>query len=50
MRSNVDMIKLDCTNIFFTNDVVRERNKLPPSMVHCITICEGTDSTKFLRI
>ena len=26
-------IQLDCTKFYFTNDVVREWNKLPPSMV-----------------
>ncbi len=31
-------IELDCTKFFFTNDVVREWNKLPPSMVQCITV------------
>ncbi len=29
---------LDCTKSFFTNDVVREWNKLPPSVVQCNTI------------
>ncbi len=29
--------ELDCTKSFFTNDVVREWNKLPPSMVQCST-------------
>ncbi len=28
----------DCTKLFFTNDVVREWNKLPPSVVQCITV------------
>ncbi len=31
-------MKLDLTQFFFTNDVDREWNKLPPSMVQCITI------------
>ncbi len=31
-------IEIDCTKFFFTNDVVREWNKLPPSMVQCITV------------
>ncbi len=31
-------VQLDCTKIFFTNDVVREWNKLPPSVVQCNTI------------
>ncbi len=31
-------VKLDSTKYFFTNDVVREWNKLPPSMVQCDTI------------
>ncbi len=31
-------IKLDCTKFFFTNDVVREWNKLPPSVMQCITV------------
>ncbi len=28
-------VQLDCTNFFFTNDVVREWNKLPLSIVQC---------------
>ncbi len=28
----------NCTKFFFTNDVVREWNKLPPSVVQCNTI------------
>ncbi len=31
-------IKLDSTKFFFTNDVVREWNKFPPSVVQCSTI------------
>ncbi len=31
-------VNSDCTNFFFTNVVVRERNKLPPSVVQCNTI------------
>ncbi len=31
-------IELDCTKFFFTNDVVREWNKLPPSVVQCSTV------------
>ncbi len=31
-------IELDCTKFFFTNDVVREWNKLPPSLVQCSTV------------
>ncbi len=30
--------ELDCTKFFFTNDIVREWNKLPPSVVQCITV------------
>ncbi len=30
--------QLDRNKFFFTNDVVREWNKLPPSVVHCDTI------------
>ena len=30
-------IQSDC-NKFFINDIVRERNKLPPSLVQCSTI------------
>ena len=30
--------QLDSTKFFFPNDVVREWNKLPPSMVQCDTI------------
>ncbi len=31
-------VQLDCTKFFFTNDVVREWNKLPPSVVQYDTI------------
>ncbi len=31
-------VQLDCTKFLFTNDVVREWNKLPPSVVQCDTI------------
>ncbi len=31
-------LHLDCTKFFFTNDVVREWIKLPPSVVQCNTI------------
>ncbi len=31
-------VQLDNTTFFFTNDVVREWNKLPPSVVQCDTI------------
>ncbi len=31
-------VQLDCTKFFFANDVVREWNKLPPSVVQCDTI------------
>ncbi len=31
-------LHLDCTKLFFTSDVVREWNKLPPSVVQCNTI------------
>ncbi len=31
-------LHLDCAKFFFTNDVVREWNKLPPSVVQCNTI------------
>ncbi len=31
-------LHLDCTKLFFTNDVVREWNKLSPSVVKCNTI------------
>ncbi len=30
--------ELDCTKFFFTNDIVWEWNKLPPSVVQCITV------------
>ncbi len=43
MRSNGIKLRcrqteLNCTKFFFTNDVVREWNKLPPSVVQCITV------------
>ncbi len=31
-------VQLDCTKFFFTNDVVREWNKLPPSVLQCDTV------------
>ncbi len=31
-------VQLDCAKFFFTNDVVRDWNKLPPSIVQCDTI------------
>ena len=31
-------IQFDCTKIFFTNNVVREWNSHPPSIVQCTTI------------
>ncbi len=31
-------VRLNSTKFFFTNDVVREWNKLPPSVVQCYTI------------
>ncbi len=31
-------IELNCTKIFFTNDVVSEWNKLPPSVVQCTAV------------
>ncbi len=31
-------VQLDSTKFFFVNDVVREWNKLPPSVVQCDTI------------
>ncbi len=31
-------VQLDCTRFFFTNDMVREWNKLPPSVVQRYTI------------
>ncbi len=31
-------LHLDCTKFFFTSDIVREWNKLPPSVVQCNTI------------
>ncbi len=30
--------ELDCTKFFFTNDVVKEWNKLPPSVLQCSTV------------
>ncbi len=31
-------VQLDCTKFFFTNEVFREWNKLPPLVVQCDTI------------
>ncbi len=36
-------LHLDCTKFFFINDVVRECNKLPPSVVQCNTINSFTN-------
>ncbi len=30
--------ELDCTKFFFTNDIVREWDKLPPPVVQCSTV------------
>ncbi len=38
VKRRCKQIELDCTELFFTNDVVREWNKLPPSVVQCDTI------------
>ncbi len=32
------LVQLDCTKFFFTNDKVKEWNKLPPSVMQCNTI------------
>ncbi len=31
-------VQIDCTKFFFTNDVVRKWNKLPPTLVQSDTI------------
>ncbi len=31
-------VQLDCTKFFFTNDIINEWNKLPPSTAQCDTI------------
>ncbi len=31
-------VQLDCTEFFFTNDMVREWNKLPPLVAQCDTM------------
>ena len=38
LKLRCKQVQLDCTKFFFTNDVVREWNKLPPSVVQCNTI------------
>ncbi len=38
-------VHLDCTKYFLTNDVVREWNKLPPSVVQCDTINSFNEQT-----
>ncbi len=43
-------VQLDCTKFFFTNDVVKEWNKLPPSVVHCDTIFTNVDASKLFSI
>ncbi len=39
-------VQLDSTKFFFTNDVVRVWNKLPPSVMQCDTINSTIPSTK----
>ncbi len=36
-------VQLDWTNFFYSNDVIREWNKLPPSVVQCDTIKNKLD-------
>ncbi len=38
-------VQLDSTKLFFTNDVIWEWNKLPPSLVQCDTINSRTNLT-----
>ncbi len=38
VKPRCNQIQLDSTKFFFTNDVVKEWNKLPPSVVQCDTI------------
>ncbi len=38
VKLSCKQVQLDNTKFFFTNDVVREWNKLPPSVVQCDTI------------
>ncbi len=38
MKLRCRQIEHDCTKFFFTNDVVKEWNKLPTSVVQCITV------------
>ncbi len=38
VKSRCKQVQLDCTKFFFANDVVRELNKLSPSVVQCDTI------------
>ncbi len=38
VKSRCREVQLDGTKFFFSNDVVREQNKLPPSLVECDTI------------
>ncbi len=38
-------VQLDSTRFSFTNDVVTERNKLPPSVVQCDTIFSFKNKT-----
>ncbi len=37
VKLNREQVQLDNTKFFFTNDMVREWNKLPPSVVQCGT-------------
>ncbi len=38
LKLRCKQVQLDCTKYFLTNDLVREWNKLPPSVVLCDTI------------
>ncbi len=38
VKLRCQQVQLNCTKFFFTNDVVREWNKLPPSVVQCDTV------------
>ncbi len=35
VKLSCKQVQLDCTKFFFTNHVVREQNKLPPSVAQC---------------
>ncbi len=38
VKLRCNQVQLDCIKFFFTNDVIREWNKLPPLVMQCDTV------------